>query len=156
MRLLKTSIPNLFIIRTANKNNAGFTLLELLIVIGLISFLAVMGLLLSMDSYRSYSFNYEERLLISILQRARSQAMANLDQDQHCAWVQGSNYVISKGSACTGGDVFQRAAAIDVNWTAPLVFNQLDGSVTVPMTITLTGQGKTANITINNEGQIDW
>ena len=77
--------------------------------------------------------------------------------------MDGVNYVISKGSDCTSGYTFPRAASVNVNWTKPVVFNQLDGSlctaacgVTAPVVITLSSQNRTANIIINNEGRIDW
>jgi prepilin-type N-terminal cleavage/methylation domain-containing protein len=141
-----------------DNSQSGFTLIEVIVSIGILALLAGLGLFLSMDFYRSYAFNYEQNLVVGLVQKARSQAMANIDQDKHCAWIQGSNYILAKGSACTTGDAFPKGGSMTVDFlpNIPVVFNQLDGSVTTPVNIRITGQGKTANITINNEGQIDW
>jgi len=136
---------------------AGFTLVEVVVVIGILAILAGLGLVLSMDFYRVYTFNYEQDLVVSILQKARSQAMANINQTSHGVCVIGSNYILSEGASCASGTTFPKSGAITVTWPTPIIFSQLAGSCSAcPLTVTLTGLGKTANISINNEGQIDW
>jgi len=133
-------------------------------VMGIASVLGGMALFLSMDFSRGYSFNYEENLLVGALQRARSQAMANVSQAKHGVCVIGTNYVISEGDTCTSGDTFPMAPSMTVAWSggasAAAIFNQVDGTCVTcspgPLKITLAGQGKTASISINAEGQINW
>lgn len=157
MKLLKTFTHN---------RESGFTMIEIMVVLAIFGALMITGLFFDFSFFRTSSINYEGKLLAGIIQRARSQAMANIDQTKHGVCVTGSNYVIFEGSSCTGGDNFPKAAAVTVTWPAgvtAVVFNQLEGSlcttacgVTAPMTITLTDQVKTLNITINNEGRIDF
>jgi prepilin-type N-terminal cleavage/methylation domain-containing protein len=139
-------------------NSSGFTIIEIIISVGILLVLASLGLFISMDFYRSYSLNYEENLVVGIIQRARSQAMANIDQTQHGACLIGSNYMISEGSTCTGGATFPKANAAKVTWPTPIIFNQLDGTCSAcPLTVTISSSGKaSASININNEGRIDW
>ena len=63
---------------TSNPNK-GFTLIEVLIAIGIIFFLGGMGLFLSMDFYRTFSFRSDNNTVVSILHKARMQALSNID-----------------------------------------------------------------------------
>ncbi len=147
-----------------NKSGAGFTLVEIMVAIGLLVIILGLSLFLTMDFYRSYAFRYEQNLVVSILQKARSQAMANVDQTNHgvCMEQGGLNYIIFGGappSPCAGISKFPKAAAITVPPFSPIVFKQLDGACVTcatPLKITLTGQGKTADIIIYGNGRIDW
>ncbi len=143
-------------------NHNGFTIVELLVVLGIVASVGSLGLFLNMDFYQGYSFNYEQNLFVSVIQRARSEAMANINQSKRGVCIIGSDYVISEGDICTDGDTFPKSSTVTVTWPVgitTLIFNQIDGSCTtciVPVVITLAGPGKTSTITVNNEGQIDW
>ena len=65
------------------RNGNGFTLIEILITIGIFAVIATIGLIISLDFYRSYAFRSEESTIVSILQKARSQSMDNIDQVRH-------------------------------------------------------------------------
>ena len=69
------------------KNYSGFTLIEMLVSMGIIILIAGFGLFLSMDFYRGYLFHYEKDLVISILQKARSQSLANIDEKPHGVYI---------------------------------------------------------------------
>ncbi len=140
------------------RSRTGFTLVEMLLVIGIITAIFGVGLVASMDFYQSYSLNYETNLVVGIIQRARSQAMANTNQAKHGVCLIGSDYVIFEGDTCASGDTFPKSSAIDVDWQTPVIFNQLDGTCEAcPLIITMGGLGRASlSIIINNEGQIDW
>src|ERR1044072_4262622 len=63
--------------------NRGFTLIEILITIGLIGLIAALGLFISLNFYKNYSFRSERNVIVSILQKARSQSMDNIDEQRH-------------------------------------------------------------------------
>jgi prepilin-type N-terminal cleavage/methylation domain-containing protein len=64
----------------------GFTLLEVLIVIGLLAIVATMGISFGLHTHSGFTSKNDEDLVIAVLQKARSQSMAG----------------VCLGSACTG------------------------------------------------------
>ena len=142
----------------------GFTLIEVVIGMAIIAFLAGLGLFLSMDFYRGYSFNYEKNLIVASLQKARSRAMANINQTSHGFCKQGDEYIVFEGNDCSDlardtskDEIFQASKVINLTNLSSkgIVFEQLSGNA-ASTTLSLTGEGKTANISINEEGAIIW
>ena len=142
--------------------NNGFTLIEILVVIGILVILSSLGLLVSLDFYRSYAFNSERDLLVAALQKARSQSMANINQSAHGVQVNsGAEYVIFEGSAYSAGNAanFSMPAdpSVSSSGDSEIVFEQLSGKVAAQKQVTLTDpKGRSAQITINPEGGIEW
>src|SRR3989344_6646243 len=56
-------------------NKAGFTLIEILIVVAIISFLGIMGVIVGVDTYQKYIFRSDLDKVAALLQKARSSAM---------------------------------------------------------------------------------
>ncbi len=144
------------------KSGAGFTLIEVLIVIAIFSLLAGFGLLISMDFWRSYSFSSERTIAVSVLQKARTQSMINLDQAPHGVRIDSTGYTIFEGASYVPGallnEVITKQPAIAITCTlspCDIIFGQLSGTST-PSTVTISDGQRSANITINNEGRIDW
>jgi len=145
----------------------GFTLIEILITLGLLAVVFSFGLFISFDFYKSYSSRSEQDVVVSILQKARSQAMDNINQTKHGVHY-GSGvdchsfskcYVLFEENSFVSGTSsnleIESNPATTVTWSADPVFNQLDGSVN-PVTITLQQGSKTWIITTNSQGRIDW
>ncbi len=152
----------------------GFTLIELLVVIGLLGIIAALGLFISMDFYRSYAFRSERSTIVSVLQKARSQSMNNIDEKRHGVRFQGSplQYVLFECSGCTtypGSNSTDQviSGSYNVSITSPalpldIVFDQLNGNcisascATALQSLNVTDSGKTYHISISPIGQIDW
>jgi|SRR3989344_3122022 len=164
MKSLNTSIQG---------KRAGFTLIEILVSIAILAVIASLGLFISMDFFRSYSFRSEESVIVSVLQKARSESMNNIDQSRHGVHFITGHYVIFEcPSICTiypgsnssdliintsyGSTISPPALPFDV------IFEQLTGNCvtlncsSAPLTITATDNGKTQDIVVNSEGRIDW
>src|ERR1043166_3537154 len=90
--------------------NRGFTLIELIITIGLISIIATFGLFLSWDYYRGTAFLSEQKIVVSILQKARNQSMSNVclgtctDGKAHGVKFLADKYVIFQGNSYLSRD----------------------------------------------------
>lgn len=143
------------------KNSKGFTLIEILIAVGLIALIVSLGLILSMDFYRTYAFNYEKDLIVSLLQQARSRSMANINQITHGVGFNTDDHKYEILEDESPSQTFEANKSIEITWDEDenVVFSQLEGSCTCPsgdIEITLTGLGKTSEININNEGRIDY
>ena len=157
-----------------DKSSAGFTLIELLVVIGIFTILTTLGLFLSFDFYRTYSFNAERSTLVSVLTKARSQSLVNIDGQEHGVHVEAGKYVAFQDDApamYTDGDannlVIPTGSATTVTGDTEIVFERLTGKArraggsacgddTNPCEITLSAQSISKIVTINSEGRIDW
>lgn len=61
----------------------GFTLIEVVIVMAIVGFLAVFGIIVGLDSYSRYNFHSEVDDAVAMLQRARSEAINNIGGVAH-------------------------------------------------------------------------
>jgi len=143
----------------------GFTLMEILIVLTLFIFIAGFALIVSLDSYKSNNFKSDQGQLLGVLLKARSQAMANINQKPHGVFMDQTNSQLTlfQGSAYLGrpatdtqlDQVFSGNAAYSLGGATSTIFSQLSGTTT-PTSITLDDHIHSKyTICINNEGQIN-
>ena len=152
-------------------SQSGFTLVEALVVMGILSMLGGLGLFLNLDTYRSLMFRSERDTLISAILKARSQSMNNIcigagctDGKPHGVFITKGKYVIFQGQSYASRDT-----AIDealyaqndtVGFTSPsyeIVFAQLSGSVATPIDIGFNdGAMHYSTTSINTEGRVSW
>jgi prepilin-type N-terminal cleavage/methylation domain-containing protein len=149
--------------------HAGFTLIEILVVVALLSIVAGFALFVSLDTYRGATFRSERASLVASLQHARALAMHGVCTGNDCTMgrahgvsVQSDRYVIFQGSSYAGLDSGQDTA-IDANPSishgglSETVFASLSGNTNQAGDITLTdATGHTSTITIGQNGQIQW
>ncbi len=143
--------------------NKGFTLIEILVVIGIILLIFGAGSFINFSSYNHTLINTEETTLVSILSKARSQAMNNIDASSHGVYIEADDYVLYDGTNFTTGtnkEVMPKNSktAITTNYGGDIYFTQLSGepSGTLPAVINLNDGTNTRTITIKTGGVIDW
>jgi len=156
---------------------SGFTLIELVVVLALIAMVSGFGLIVSMENYRGYSFHNERDTLVTLLTKARSQAVSNMCFGASCTngrphglHLEPHHYTLFQGDSYATRDTavdevldarYEGVSAVVPSFT-DIVFAQLSGkAVANPLgvaTITLIDSaGKdTSTISINTEGQISW
>ncbi|MDE2399788.1 MAG: prepilin-type N-terminal cleavage/methylation domain-containing protein [Patescibacteria group bacterium] len=144
------------------KYQKGFTLIEILVVIAILIVVISFGMLVDFSSFTSSTFQGEEAKIVSVLERARSHAMANMFNTTSgvCYDATTHSYVIFQGSVCTstGSELIPANTNIAENpsTTFPtFVFSRLTGNTTGGI-IHITDGSKSADITLNNEGTINW
>ncbi len=141
------------------KSGAGFTLIELIVVVAILSILATFGFLVSLDFYRSYAFNSERDTVVSLLQKARSDALNNVGQVPHGLHFENNKYVLFDraifGSLQSQDQIIPADIYISHGVPTDVVFIQLSGD-TVPQTISLNDNRRSAVITLNANGMINW
>jgi prepilin-type N-terminal cleavage/methylation domain-containing protein len=150
------------------KSGAGFTLIEVLIVLALFAILAGIGVFLGFDVYRSYAFRSERNIIVSVLEKARSQSLSNINQEPHGFYYDGvDEYTIFQGSSYPGDPAFDEVIKkenpnVVIGGVTEVVFMQITGVATTtvsapfPLDITVDDGPKSATISINEEGRIDW
>lgn len=159
-------LPSIF--RSASAR--GLTLIEVLIVMGLLVILGGVSLVVSMDMYRGAGFYSERDLVVSVLQHARSLAVNNTCRGTGCTnglphgvHIQGDSYTLFQGPTYNVGDptnavyVANQAFAKSPS-TLDIVFSQLSGTTTCggcALTVT-DNAGYTSVITVTADGQITW
>ena len=154
MNLPKTYIPN-------NSSPRGFTLIEILMTLAIITLLASMGLAVSVGTYRSYAFNTEQDILMSLLMKTRQQALTNVDEAPHGLFITPSEYVLFEGAsyaarAQSKDEHISADAAITKSGLNEVVFSQLAGESNASGTIMLASGTRVATATITYEGQINF
>ncbi len=139
--------------------SSGFTLVEIIVVIAIFSTLVTLGLFMSMDTLRGTTHRSERDIVVSMLEKARSRALANIYQTPWGVCANASDYIIFRGTSCTAGlstnEIISASAANPAIFSAPIVFSQLSATTTGG-TVTIVQDGHTNTITINHEGAIDW
>ena len=142
-----------------NRQN-GYTVVELLIVLGIITIVAGLGLFLSADTYRSSNFSAGVDAVTVSLQRARSRAINNIDAKRHGVKITGGDYVIFTtdnnytGRDATKDEIIAGGAGFVFSGADEFVFDRLSGKTTAG-DVTVTAGGKTATISINSQGRIN-
>lgn len=159
------------------QNSAGFTLIEIVIVMALVAMVSGFGLIASMETYRGYSFRTERDTLIATLQKARSEAINNMcfgasctGGEPHGVHIASHRYVLFQGGSYTTRnstlDEIIDARYFGIATATPsftdVVFSRLAGTTTPNphgvMAISLIDTEGTDSsvVTINPEGQITW
>lgn len=137
----------------------GFTLLEIIVVIAIFSVLITLGLFMSMDTFRGTNHRSEESTVVSLLEKARSRALANIYQTPWGVCYIAPEYVIFRGTSCTAllstNETIPASVANPAIFSAPIVFSQLSATTTGG-TVTIVQDERISTITINYEGTIDW
>lgn len=152
------------------KSGAGFTLIEIIIVVAIFVIVFGFGLFISMDFYKSYSLSSEKSIIVSILQKARSQSLYNINQTSHGVHFDNPLKYIIFECASANPQCTDYATGADTSKDIPIqpsygitivgipfdvMFEQLSGA-SFDKTITVSDKIRSYDININNEGRIDW
>ena len=145
---------------TYNRNK-GLTMIEIIVVIGILIVIFAFGLVVDFSSFTSNSLAGEESKVVSILQRARSRSMANLYDSSYGVCYLSSDYVIFRDGTCDKSatdETIPESSNITVAFipNSPVIFSRLSGNTTGTPTIRLTYGSDYEDITINDEGTINW
>src|SRR3989344_1324426 len=144
-----------------NQSRGGVTLIEIILVIGILIFIISFWIILGFSFFTFGTFQTEESKIISVLERARSRSMANMFDTTHGVCYLAPNYVIFRGTCIVGASTNELILAntniAENSGTIfpTLVFDRLTGNTT-GVTIHITDGIKSADIIINNEGTINW
>lgn len=140
----------------------GFTLIEVLIVIGLVLIVASMGLFASMHDVGRSHARTERDTLVSLLTTARARALANVNESPQGLCINTEKIILfetgSYNPTHTSNREMQRDASIEISGPHEIVFEQLTGNVAVGVgTMAISGGAPPIyTIELNRVGRIDW
>jgi prepilin-type N-terminal cleavage/methylation domain-containing protein len=150
----------------------GFSLLEMLVVIGMASILGGLALFASMDAFHGTNFRSERDMLVGLIQHARAQAVHNVCTGSGCTnglphgiRFDTDTYTLFQGGTYVAGN--STNAVFEANTAFPhagslagseVIFSQLSGTTSCSAcTFSLADtEGHTSTITVTGEGQIVW
>ncbi len=138
----------------------GFTLVEAIVVIAVLSIIFSLGIPVSLNMYDSYVFSTERDLLFSILSQSRSIAMTNPLGTNSGVYIDDENYTIFIGANYESRDqnqdtVLQRSNSVTIIGNNEVIFENKSGNTT-NTNIILQLYEREATITTNQEGLINW
>lgn len=147
--------------KSPDKSGAGFTIIEILIVIGLLTGIFAMGVVTGTDTYQRYIFRAELEKTAALLQKARSSAMANVGESSHGVYFDNvsSNIILFRGTSYATSSPYnlkvEKSKVVSISGPSAVIFTPLSGTSTAGI-ITLSDGIRNSLITVNNEGQINW
>lgn len=121
--------------------------------------IAGLGLFVSMDFYRGYAFRAERSKAVSILEKARSKALNNINQSPHGVKFESGHYILFQGPSSASASVSENISiqgSVVFSGLSEIAFEQLSGTPNATGSITLSDIGKNTTIYINSEGGIEW
>ncbi len=139
----------------------GITLIEILIAMAIVVGLIGLGLFISIDFYKSYNFNSERDIIVNILQKARSQSLSNINESKHGVYFKTDEYVIFQGETYSSrnpayDENIKTDPAIGRSGLQEIVFEQLTGQNSTSGNILISDGVRSSQISIQNEGRINW
>ena len=147
----------------------GFTLIEVVIVLALVAFVANDALLISFDAYRANSYRNERSTFIALLQHARAQSMHSVclaavcsQAPAHGVAIRSGRYVLFEGASYASRTVDLDSIIDESPLTvhagiSEVIFQPSSGHFFTPGDIILSApDGHVSIITIGAEGQISW
>ncbi len=149
-------------------HKSGFTLVEMVIVVGILSILFGISLLFNVSDYQGTAFRAEKSTIVTLLQTARGNAMNNFGEVSHGLALhpvdRPDSYVLFKGTHydknAASNVVVTENYPVTFGGGAPLevVFHQLSGDTDWQGNITLTDPRRnfTSIVSVNGEGRINW
>jgi prepilin-type N-terminal cleavage/methylation domain-containing protein len=155
-------------ISRSNTKSGGFTLIEMLVALSLVTMIASITLLADTTNFRGPAFRAEAANLATALQTARADALNNVRQSVHGVAINPggyAGYVVFEGTdyATANPDRMTRIPSsyrVALGATTPneVTFEQLSGDASFEGVIELVDphRNATTTITLNHEGLIDW
>jgi len=145
---------------TCNVDKGGFTLIETLVALALGATLLGSGFFITLSTMKKTSLIHERDLIVSLLLKARAEALANTDESPHGLHITPLTFVLFDGATYVATDptnrVFPRQSVALLAGDDTVVFLPLHGNTNSEKTITLTHESNTARIVINTYGRIEW
>ena len=140
---------------------AGFTLVEIVVVVSIIVVVLAFAAGVGSDFYRNHMLISERDSLVSLLRNTRSKAMGNVNQSDWGLYIGAAAYTVFEGSSYASrnqdfDEIFPRSGSVSVSGPAEIVFTALEGASNASGTVGIASGKGEASISVNYEGRISW
>ena len=147
--------------RKTHKPQKGFTLLEIIIVIGLFALLVGISIPFGLDVYRSYVLISETRNMVSFLRRAETLSFTNTRNDSYGIMIMNDRFVVFRGASFATRDAafdeeYLRSPLVTVSGIAHIVFAAVTGRPDIMGTTTFSNGVNKQTVFINEHGTLFW
>jgi len=141
------------------RNGLGFTLIEILIVLGLIAILTTFVLPTSIYFYRSQQLETHSQGILQTLRRAQLKAISIEKDASFGVYLTNDNYVLFKGVSYATRDVqydevYDLSNIITLSGLSEVIFSKFEGIPNTTGNIVLNSNSESRTININEMGTI--
>ena len=139
--------------------NRGFTLLEVVLVVAILTILFVLVTPITLHFYQQNQLDSEFNLLQSTLRQARNFSMVNRNESAFGLYIDASNFTVFQGATYASRTasedlIYPRSQSITIVGPSELNFESLSGRV-ASSTFTLTNtDSRVRTLFINSEGLV--
>ncbi len=143
-----------------SSSKKGFTLIEALIVVSIITILAVIGVASLSNSRNKNKLSDEQANVVYAFQKARDSAVSGVGNTNYGIHVEADKLTVFQGTAWSGSTVEQQInlpSSITTDQTGTdFIFSRISGASSKSGVIILkqSGTGSTAKVTISADGQV--
>ena len=85
--------------KTCKDTNRGLSLIEILVLMGILAFILSFGVFLNFDFFESHNFLSEEKILTGLLRMSRNRALNDIDQMPHGLFVGPEDFILFQGES---------------------------------------------------------
>lgn len=136
----------------------GTSLIEIVLSVSMLAFMAVIAVPVSMGWYRTYSLNSEMNKIWFVLATARAQAQANVKNQPAGVWFGEHSYVLFSGNNYDVNDPtlvqFALDESIRMTSTQDKIIFQNISALSAGGTVTLRTGNASTTISVNTEGHM--
>ena len=146
------------LLKALGLDNAGFTVIELTVVIAIFVVLLSLAFFINIDFYKSRTLLSERDTLVSILRRARTLSLANVNETSHGVFIN-DDYIVFQGPSYAArnsawDEIYPKSSAISVSGVQEIVFDSLTADTAASGTIALSYDQHFADISVNQVGRV--
>ncbi len=152
--------PSMLVQNKGLPAQAGFTIMEMIVTLGILVILLGLTTPFVVHFYRRYQLDNERSILLSILRQARNLSMDGESTSDHGVQVATNQFTLFTGTSYTLRDTskdqtFSRVNNVTATGSSSITFRYLTGKSS-SSSFTLDDGTKTGKIYVNTEGRIDW
>ena len=143
-----------------NSKSKGFTLVEMLLVIGIAITIGALAMPVAVNFYVSQGLDETTRDIVETLRRARSQAITQYNDSAFGVRFEWGSYILFQGSSYASrtqseDETFTFITGTGTSGITEVVFAKLTGKPNSTGTLTVATGNKSQNISINVQGKIE-
>ena len=138
----------------------GFTLMEVLISMGILVILLGVSTPFVLHFYRRYILDSERGALLTLMRRARTMSMAGTGSSDHGVHIASDQFTLFEGSSYamrnqSKDQTFSYNDIVVITGQSDILFKYLSGESS-STSFRLDNGNKQSSIYVNTEGRIDW